>query len=166
MLSRRYYNEIATMLRQTLEAYENHIIYGECPVYPTVVHHLNSFFWHDNPNYDTDRFLQASGYDEYASRIANKNPREQLRYTLTTLVRTLHSLVKSPERICELLSLLNCDDGVVLLGYIDESSGQHEPCSNYDSECSGECLARLGEEDDVIVVLSFGCKFYFQVFGC
>jgi hypothetical protein len=164
MLTRRYFNEIALMLKHTFQSHENHIVYDECPVYPTIVHHINSFFWHDNPNYDTDRFLQASGYDEYAAKIANKDPRGQLEHTLTVLVRALHSLVKSPERMCVPLSLLTPNDGVIFLGYIDEAANQHEPCSNY-YDCNGECLAWLEEKDDVIVVRSFGCKFYFQVFS-
>jgi hypothetical protein len=167
MLSKRYLSEIEMMLRKVLEAYENHIIYDDCPVYPSVVHHLNSFFWLDNPNYDPDKFLQASGYDEYASKITNKDPREQLEYTVTVLVRSLHSLVKSPERMYIPLSLLTSDDGVIFLGYIDEATNQHEPCSNYDydEDCNGECLAWLEEKEEVIVVRSFGCKFFFQVFS-
>ena len=166
MLTRRYFNEITTMLRQTFQSYENHIIYDECPVYPTVVHHFNSFFWHDNPHYDVDRFLQASGYDGYASKIGNKVPRGWLYHTLTVFFRALHSLVKSPERMSVPLSLLTPDDGVIFLGYIDEAANQHEPCTNYDEDCNGECLAWLEEKEEVIVVRSFGCKFYFQVFSC
>ena len=165
MLSRRYYNEIATILRQTFQSHENHIVYGECPVYPAVVHHLNSFFWHDNPNYDTDRFLEASGYSRYSEEIANKNQRKQLEYNLTLLVRSLRSLGMSPERIYNTLAcLLQPSDGVVAYGYWDEASGFHEPCLAYNEEgCFGECLIKVGEDKNTIIVRSFGTKFYFIV---
>jgi len=165
MLTKRYFNEIATMLRQTFQSHENHIIHGECPVYPTIVHHLNSFFWHDNPNYDTDRFLQASGYDEYTAKIANKDKRKQLEHDLTVLVRILRSLNLSPERIYSALArLLLPSDGVVVYGYWDEASGFHEPClADNEEGCFGECLIKVGEDKNTIIVRSFGTKFYFIV---
>jgi hypothetical protein len=165
MLTKRYFNEITTMLRQTYEAYENHIIHGECPVYPTIVHHLNSFFWHDNPNHDTDRFLQASGYDEYAAKIANKDPRQQLEHDLTVLVRTLRSLGLSPQRIYSALAcLLQPSDGVVAWGYWDEASGFHEPClSDNEEGCTGKCLSKVDNDKSIIIARSFGTKFYFIV---
>jgi hypothetical protein len=153
------------MLRQTFEAHESHIIYGECPVYPTVVHHLNSFFWHDNPNYDTDRFLEASGYNKYVEKIAAKDERKQLEYNLTLLVRSLQSLIRSPKRIYSALAcLLQPSDGVVVYGYWDEASGFHEPCLADDEEgCTGKCLIKVGEDENTIIVRSFGTKFYFVV---
>ena len=161
----RYCNEIATVLRHIFDAYSEHIVYDDCPVYHSVVHHINSIFFSENLRYDPDKFLAASGYDDYAIQIATKEPRTQLQHTLTTLVRSLGSLVRSPERMCVPLSLLTPDDGVIFLGYIDEASNQHEPCSNNDGECNGECLTWLEGREEVITVLWFGCKFYFQVFG-
>jgi hypothetical protein len=146
------------------DAYEEHIVYDDCPVYHSVVHHINSIFFNENSNYDPDKFLAGSGYDEYTSKLSNKDPRTQLQHTLTVLVRALCSLFKSPERMCIPLSLLTPSDGVIFLGYIDEAKGEHEPCSDYDGECKGECLTWLEDREEVITVRWFGCKFYFQVF--
>jgi hypothetical protein len=163
-IPRRYLNEITTILRQVYDAYEEHIVYDDCPVYHSVVHHINSIFFNENPNYDPDKFLAGSGYDEYTSKLSNKDPRTQLQHTLTVLVRALGSLVRSPERMYVMLSLLTKDDGVIFLGYVNEATDEHEPCSDYNGDCKGECLTWLEERDEVITVRWFGCKFYFQVF--
>jgi hypothetical protein len=165
-IPRRYLNEIATSLRQVYDAYEEHIVYDDCPVYHAVVHHINSIFFNENPNYDPDKFLAASGYDEYTSKLSNKDPRTQLQHTLTVLVRALGSLVRSPERMyVPLQVLLEPSDGVIFLGYLDEATGKHEPCQSNSDDCNGECISWVEEKENVITVRWFGCKFYFQVWA-
>jgi hypothetical protein len=164
-MTKRIFKEITTILRQVYDAHKNHIVYDDCPVYPSIVHHINSLFFIENPRYDPDIFLTASGYDEYACHLSNKDIRTQLQHNLTTLIRVLGSLIKSPERMYIHLSLLTPEDGVVFLGYVNESTGEHEPCSNYDDDCEGKCLTWLEGREEVIVVRWFGCKFYFQVFA-
>jgi hypothetical protein len=166
MPRRQYCNEIATVLHHIFDAYSEHIVYDDCPVYPTVVHHINSIFFNENPNFNFDQFFAASGYDEYAAMMNNKDFKVALQHTLTTLVRALGSLIRSPERIYLTLScMLTPADKVIALGFVDEASGCHEPCNEYDEDCSGQCLKWLEERDEVIVIRWFGCKFYFQVFS-
>lgn len=50
MLSRKYYNDIASILKQ-------------CPTRADIVEHLADYFEKDNPRFDRDKFLEASKFD-------------------------------------------------------------------------------------------------------